>query len=431
MAGDGFHRDVAYTTFLSPRVVYIMSVNSAKKDKPFEPPWEGDREELFASFDYSLIPTPAYVIHLGALEENLVILQSIKRRTGCRILLALKGFAAWKTFSLVSKYLDGVCASSVYEARLGFEQFGGEVCSYCPAYSEGDIQEHLHYSNTIIFNSFSQWMRYRETIACHNARNPAQIRCGMRLYQRLGKGVPAIYNPCVAGARLGSPLKKWEQHSGDLDGISVAHFHLLCEEGADALERALEAVEGQFAGFFHRMEEVNFGGGHHITRKGYDVELLCRLIEGFKERYGVEVVLEPGEAIALNAGVLVSTVLDIIENDGLIALLDTSAEAHMPDVLAMPYRPAVVGGAQAGVKPHTYRLAGVTCLAGDVIGSYSFDIPLQVGDKVVFQNMVTYTSVKNTFFNGIKLPNIILIDTDGTIQHRKAFAYEDYKNRLS
>jgi len=397
----------------------------------FEPYWERDKEKLFAKIDFSRLKTPAYIIHLGVLEDNLKILKKVRDKTGCRILLALKGYAAWKTFPLIREYLDGVCASSVNEARLGREEFGKEVHTFAPAYTEQDISEHLLYSDHIIFNSFSLWKKYRETIKKHNQKSAKKIECGIRINPESKGAENDLYNPCAKGSRLGVTIKEFLKNKDELDGIDGLHFHALCEQNSDALENALKNVEKKFGKFIPQMKWVNFGGGHHITRKDYDTERLCRLINGFKKKYDVDVIIEPGEAAALDTGVLVSSVLDIIENGGRIAVLDTSAEAHMPDILSMPYRPSVIGADKPGKKKYTYRLGGLTCLAGDFIGEYSFDRELKPGDKLVFQNMAVYTMVKNTMFNGIRLPEIVIMDRDEEIVHAKRFGYEDYKGRLS
>ncbi len=400
-------------------------------NQPFEPFWERDKEAFFAKINYSGIETPAYVIHEGILENNLKILRGIKERTGCNILLALKGYAAWKTFPSIKKYLDGVCASSVHEARLGKEKFGKEVHAFAPAYTDADITEHLHYSDHIIFNSFTLWRKYEKTILKHNQKNKKKIECGIRINPESGGAENDLYNPCAKGSRMGVTISEFRKNEDKLEGISGLHFHALCEQDADALEDTLRKVEEKFGTYFPQMKWVNFGGGHHITRTGYDVEKLCRIITAFKKRWNVEVILEPGEAVALNAGVLVSSVLDIIENDGKIAIMDTTAENHMPDVLGMPYRPSVVGAEKPGKKKFTYNLGGLTCLSGDFIGKYSFDKELKVGDKLVFQNMAIYTMVKNTVFNGVRLPSIVIMGKNNKIVHAKKFGYDEYKGRLS
>jgi len=379
-------------------------------------------------YDLDQLRTPCYLIDLGLLEDNLKVLRAIQERTGCKIMLALKGFAAWSTFALCRQYLTGTAASSLYEARLAAECFGKEVHLCAPAYREDEFDEYLRIVDHIVFNSFSQWQRFRDKVLSA----PQRIECGLRLNPRHSEVKTRIYDPCAPGSRLGILLDDFEPDQ--LDGITGLHFHTLCELNADSLMRTLAAVERQFDLYIQKVDWINFGGGHHITRPDYDRDRLCELIAGFYRRYRniKTVYLEPGEAIALNTGLLVTSVLDIIHNDVDIAILDTSASAHMPDVLEMPYRPNITGADLPGTRPHTYRLAGPTCLAGDVIGDYSFDVPLRVGDKLVFHDMAHYTMVKNTMFNGVNLPDIVLHDpkTD-TYRLQRRFTYEDFKGRLS
>jgi carboxynorspermidine decarboxylase len=400
-------------------------------DEPFLPPWEREREAFFSKIDYSKIETPAYVVHEGALLENLRILKDVKDKSGAKILLALKGYATWRTFPLVKAYLDGTCASSVNEARLGKEKFGKEVHTFAPAYTDEDIREHLQYSDHLIFNSFNLWKKYRKTIELHNKKNKKKIECGIRINPESAGADNDLYNPCAKGSRMGVTISEFKKNEEELVGISGLHFHALCEQGSDVLEDALKNVEKKFGKYLPSMKWVNFGGGHHITRKDYDTKKLVELIIAFKKKWNVEVILEPGEAVALNAGVLVSSVLDIIENDGKIAIMDTTAEDHMPDVLGMPYRPSVIGAEKANKKKYTYNLGGLTCLSGDFIGKYSFDKGLKSGDKLVFQNMAIYTMVKNTVFNGVRLPHIVIMDKDNKIVHVKKFGYGEYKDKLS
>ncbi|MBI4439425.1 carboxynorspermidine decarboxylase [Candidatus Woesearchaeota archaeon] len=366
----------------------------------------------------SRIKTPSYVIDADLLERNLKILRDVKQKTGCSMLLALKSFAAYRTFPLIRKYLDGVCASGPWEARLGYEEFGKEVHVYAPAFSKEDMQEVLKYADHIVFNSFSQWKKYRGMAQ--------KKKCGIRINPEYSEVKVQLYNPCAKNSRLGVTAGKME----DVSGISGLHFHALCEQNSDVLKRLLEHVEKNFGPYLRKAEWVNFGGGHHITRDGYDRDLLCSLINSFRKKYGVEVYLEPGEAVALNAGYLVASVLDIVDNGMKIAILDTSAENHMPDVLAMPYRPDIIGAGKPGEKKFTYRLGGLTCLAGDVIGDYSFDTPLKAGSKLVFLDMAHYSMVKNTTFNGIKLPSIAIIKK-GKIVHCTKFGYKEYRARQS
>ncbi len=379
-----------------------------------------------AAMDLSQAPSPCYVCDAAALARNAELLEAIQDRTGCRILLALKGFAMFSAFPIIRNALTGTTASSLNEARLGHEEFGGEVHAYAPAYRPDEFGELLQYASHVTFNSFSQWERFRDE--AKGAAKP--VSRGLRINPRHSEVLVDIYNPCGPGSRLGVTPEAFAGQ--DLTGLDGLHFHTLCGLGADALERTLRAVEARFAPYLGGMKWVNFGGGHHITRPDYDVELLTRLISGFQERYGVQVYLEPGEAVALNAGVLMATVLDIVENDMPVAILDTSATAHMPDVLEMPYRPEIIGAGQPGAHSHTYRLGGVTCLAGDVIGDYSFPQPLEIGQRLVFTDMLHYTMVKNTAFNGLNLPAIAIHDSEsGETRVVREFGYADYKSRLS
>lgn len=373
------------------------------------------------SADLSTLETPAYICDLQALRRNLAILDQVQQEAGCKILLALKGFAMWSTFPLVGETLAGVAASSVDEARLGRETFGKEVHTYSPAFSQSSLEECARYSDHIILNSFDQWRRFRHLLG------PVEV--GMRLNPGHSEVAVPLYDPCAPFSRLGVTRAAFEEDA--LEGITGLHWHNLCELGADALERTLEAVEAQFSDSLAKMRWLNLGGGHHITRPDYDTQRLISLIRGLKARYDVDVYLEPGEAIALNTGVLVSSVLDIVDNGMNVALLDTSAAAHMPDVLEMPYRPEVVGASPAGEKKFTYRLAGTTCLAGDVIGDYSFDEPLSIGDQVIFLDMAHYTMVKNTTFNGVRLPAIATWEPEAGLKVVKRFGYADYRDRLS
>ncbi|MFZ2446348.1 MAG: carboxynorspermidine decarboxylase [Syntrophobacteraceae bacterium] len=379
------------------------------------------------------IETPSHVVDEGLLEKNLRVLDSVRQRTGCKILLALKGFAMFSLFPLIARYLDGVAASSLHEARLGFEEFGKEVHTFCPGYIESEFGEILACSNHVIFNSFSQWEYFRTRI-------PAGLegkKFGIRVNPEHSEVETALYDPCAPFSRLGVTRANFRPDL--LAGVSGLHFHTLCELNAGSLARTLAVFEEKFSPFFDRnrgggaraMGWVNFGGGHHITRADYDVDLLCDLITAFKARYGLDVYLEPGEAVALGTGFLVASVVDIIENERKIAILDTSAAAHMPDVLEMPYRPEVAGAGRPGEFPHTYRLGGLTCLAGDVIGDYSFPEPLDIGSRLVFLDMAHYTMVKNNTFNGVRLPSIAIRGAGGGVRVVRRFGYEAYRNRLS
>ena len=376
--------------------------------------------------DFERVDSPAYVIDLAMLEQNLKLLAHAQAAAGATILLALKGFAAWSTFPLVGQYLDGVSASGPDEARLGREELGKQVHTYCPAFDETSLRETIRYSDHVIFNSPSQIDRFRSIIEEH----ANHISFGLRVNPQHSEVHVPLYDPCAPGSRLGAT--KTQLVRADLRGIDGLHFHTLCELGADALQRTLAVVEEELAPWLEKAKWVNFGGGHHITKPGYDVGLLVDLIRNFRHEYDVDVYLEPGEAIGLNTGVLVASVLDIVENEGPIALLDISATAHMPDVLEMPYRPEVRGASEPGRRAHTYRLGGLSCLAGDMIGAYSFDEPLNVGDKLIFEDMAHYTMVKTTTFNGVRLPSIALFDpSDDSYRVQRTFGYEDYRNRLS
>lgn len=389
-------------------------------------------------------PTPCFVLDEGVLRANAAILDTVQRRTGAKILLALKGFAMWDVFPLLSRHpvggqgergpLHGCCASSPDEARLARECFGGEVHAFAAAYSEDDVRDLLTTVNHLVFNSFAQWERFRPLVEAHNAVETRQVRCGIRVNPEHSEGAVDIYNPCSPSSRLGvrKPAFDAAVARGQLAGLSGLHFHTLCEQGADALERTLAAVESRFGAALHGLAWLNMGGGHHITRPDYDLDRLCRCIEHVQRTYKVEVYLEPGEAVALNAGVLISTVLDVIEADRPVAILDTSASTHMPDVLEMPYRPHVLGSALPGEKPWTCRLAGKSCLAGDTIGEYAFDAPLKPGDRLVFTDMAIYSMVKTTTFNGLRLPSIARWNPDtDSVRLVRTFGYEDFKHRLS
>ena len=373
-----------------------------------------------------LFPTPSFVVDSVLLRKNLEILDSVQKRTGAKILLALKGYAMFSSFPLVREYLHGICASSPHEARLGREDFGKEVHSFAAAYNEADFVELAELSDHIVLNSLSQYERFLPLIK----KNVGKIEFGLRINPEHRETEVEMYDPCAPLSRLGITRKNFPDRLPEY--ISGLHFHTLCQQNSDALARTVEAAEKSFGKFFHECKWVNFGGGHHITRADYDIDLLCKTITDFKNKYNVDVYLEPGEAVALNTGFLVSQVLDIIDNGMKIAILDTSAAAHMPDVIEMPYRPHVINSGRAGEFTHTYRLAGLSCLAGDVIGDYSFKEPLNTGDRLIFTDMTIYSMVKTNTFNGIKLPDIYYYDSStGEILHKKTFGYDDFKGRLS
>lgn len=375
------------------------------------------------------VPTPAYVVEEGALIHNLEILKQVTDRTGAKVLLAQKAFSMYSVYPLIGKYLAGTTASGLYEARLGKEEMQGrEVHIFSPAYRPGDMEKLVKICDHIIFNSVSQWKKYR------NLLKEDGVSGGIRVNPGYSEVETKLYDPCAEHSRLGVRreefVRAWE--SGELEGIQGIHFHTMCEQGADVLQRTLHEVEKQFGEYFSGMKWLNFGGGHHITREDYDVELLVREITRIRDAYGTEIYLEPGEAVALNAGVLVSRVLETGKSGDLhLAILDTSAACHMPDVLEMPYRPQITGGGMPGEKAFTYRLGGPTCLAGDVIGDYSFDRELKEGDVLEFQDMAIYSMVKNNTFNGMPLPAILLEREDGVLKTVKEFSYEDFKGRLS
>jgi len=371
------------------------------------------------------LPSPCWLLNESLLIQNLEVMKKVKEQSAAKILLALKGYALWKSFDILRPYLDGCCASGLHEARLAYHTFEKEVHTYAPAFKEEEIAEIAEISQHMVFNSVAQFKRF-----AHKAKkiNP-QLSLGLRINPEYSASPKEIYNPCGMNSRLGSTLANFDERIlNDLDGL---HFHALCEQDADALESVLENFEKKFGAYIPKMKWINFGGGHHITRKGYDVEKLIHLIKQFKEKYDVEVYLEPGEAIGWETGTLIATVLDIVHNGLDIAILDTSAEAHMPDTIIMPYRANVRGAAKAGEKAHTYRLAGNTCLAGDIMGDYSFDTPLKIGDRVIFEDQMHYTMVKATTFNGIKLPSIAIEHPNGDIEVLREFGYEDFKERLS
>ncbi len=375
-----------------------------------------------AGFD--ALPTPCYVVDEALLIKNLSILADVQQRSGAKILLAQKAFSMFRVYPLLSQYLYGTAASGLFEARLGREHFPGEVHVYSPAYRENEFAEILQVSDHVLFNSFAQWERYKD---CALAAGKS---CGLRVNPACStQEGHEIYDPCAPCSRLGVTKEQFQPDK--IAGIEGLHFHTLCEQNSDALVATLTCFERDFGEYLHSMKWLNLGGGHHITREDYDVELLVSTIIRLRETYGAEVYLEPGEAVALNAGFLVSTVLDTLYNGMDIAILDTSASCHMPDVIEMPYRPNIIGAGKPNEKRHTFRLGGPTCLAGDVIGDYSFDAPLKAGDKLVFCDMAIYSMVKNNTFNGMRLPDIVLKKQDGSFETVRQFGYEDFKNRLS
>jgi carboxynorspermidine decarboxylase len=384
--------------------------------------------ERFRRLDPRRVPSPCFVVDEIAIEENLRVLDAVQRASGAKILLALKAFSMWSLAPLVARYLKGTCASGLYEARLGHEEFGGEVHTFSAAYTEADLAEILRISHHVVFNSFAQWERFQPLVRAARARRP-ELRFGLRVNPEHSEGKVALYDPSAPHSRLGIVRS---QFRGSLEGISGLHFHTLCEEDFPPLARTVAALEAKFGEFLPGMEWVNFGGGHHITRPDYQVDDLVRLLRDFQSRHRVQVYLEPGEAIALDAGVLVAEVLDLPWNGMPLAILDTSATCHMPDVIEAPYRPRIIGAGMPDGHRHTYRLGGQTCLAGDVIGDYSFTEPLRVGDRLMFEDMAIYTMVKTTTFNGIRLPAIALWNSEtDALRVVREFGYDEFKRRLS
>lgn len=376
-------------------------------------------------FDISTLPTPCYVTDERLIVKNLEILKSVQDRTGCKILLAQKAFSMYSTYPLISKYLAGTTASGLFEAKLGKEEMpDGETHVYAPAYSEKDFAEIVTVADHIVFNSFAQYEKYYPTVQ----KSGRKIEVGIRINPEYSEIETDIYNPCFKNSRLGTILAEFPETLPE--GISGLHFHTMCEQGADVLERTIAVVEEKFGKYLYNLKWLNFGGGHHITRDDYDVEKLVQIVDRVQKKYDIQVYLEPGEAVALNAGYLVTEVLDTLKNGMNLAILDTSAACHMPDVLEMPYRPNIIGAGMPDEKPYTYRFGGPTCLAGDIIGDYSFDKPLKAGDRLVFCDMAIYSMVKNNTFNGMPLPAIVLHTLDGENKIIKQFGYEDFKGRL-
>ena len=374
------------------------------------------------------LPTPCYVIDEKKLKENLEILGDVREKAGCKILLAQKAFSCFYEYPLIGQYLDGTTASGLYEARLGKEEMGKENHVFAPAYKDADIKELGEICDHIIFNSFAQLRRHKDAVSGKSLGLRINPECSTQ-------GEHAIYDPCAPGSRLGVTKEVFDCEIAAepelfeaLDGL---HFHTLCEQNADDLAKTLEAVEEKFGPWLSKIKWLNMGGGHHITRDDYDRKLLIKCIKHIRDTYGVEVYLEPGEAIALNAGYLVTEVMDIVENGLSVLILDASAACHMPDVLEMPYRPPLKDSGNAGEKAFTYRLSSCTCLAGDVIGDYSFDKQIHVGDKLYFQDMAIYSMVKNNTFNGIPLPGIAVMKEDGDCELIRTFGYGDFKGRLA
>lgn len=383
----------------------------------------------FSKLDLSRVPDLCYVVDEVAVRQNLQILNRVQRESGAKILAALKAFSMWSLGPMTANHLSGTCSSGLHEAKLADEFYGGENHVFSAAYAESDLRQILAMADTVVFNSFNQWERFK-SLALDAQKKRPDLSFGLRINPEHSEGAVPIYDPCAPGSRLGIPLSQFQGR--DLTGINGLHFHTLCEQAFAPLKRTLAAVEEKFGEYLPQMQWVNFGGGHHITRPDYEEQALIDTVKDFADRYQVQVYLEPGEALAIGTGVLVSRVLDLGWNQMDQAILNTSATCHMPDTLEMPYRAAVTGAGEPGQFPHTYRLGGMTCLAGDVIGDYSFPSPLQVGDRIVFEDMAHYTMVKTSTFNGTKLPAIVLWNSEtDAVKVVREFSYEDFKTRLS
>ena len=381
---------------------------------------------MLKDIDIDKLPSPCYIVDERLLKKNLEVLDYVQKESGANIILATKAFSMFSTFPLIGKYLKGVTSSSLFEARLGYEEMGKQVHIFSPAYREDEFEDIMKYSDHIIFNSFNQWKLYKDRVKNYKDK---KIQCGIRINPEYSEIETDIYNPCFENSRMGVTLKNFQENH--LDGIDGLHFHTMCEQNSDTLARTIKVVDEKFGKYIKNMKWLNFGGGHHITRDDYDLKTLIESVLYMKNKYNVEIYLEPGEAVALNSGFLVSTVLDITNNGMDLAILDTSAACHMPDVLEMPYRPNIIGSGKPYEYEYTYRFGGPTCLAGDIIGDYSFKEPLKVGDKLIFCDMAIYSMVKNNTFNGINLPSIVKYSEENGVEIIKEFGYEDFKGRLS
>ena len=380
--------------------------------------------DTFQHFDPSRVPSPCFVIDQAAIERNLVILADVQARSGAKVLAALKAFSFPALGQLTGQYLSGTCSSGVHEALLARDHYPGEVHVFSAAFKDSDVASLVDVADHFVFNSVAQMQRFRAALQAR------QIPFGLRVNPEHSEGAVELYDPCAPCSRLGIPAGQLVDQ--DLAGVSGLHFHTLCEQGFEPLNRTLQAFEDRFGHLLADLEWVNFGGGHHITAPEYDREALIARIQEFSQRHSVQVYLEPGEAIAIRSGVLVAEVLDLPHNGMDLAILDTSATCHMPDTLEMPYRADIHGAGMPQDRPHTYRLGGQTCLAGDVIGDYSFDRPLQIGQRLMFDDMAHYTLVKTNTFNGIPLPALALWDSrTDELQVVRTFDYSDFAGRLS
>ena len=374
--------------------------------------------------DYSQIPSPCYVVEEARLRRNLALIGQVAQRSGAEIILAFKAFALWKLFPIVREYIPYSTASSLAEARLAFEEMGAKAHTFAPVYRPDEIGEIADCSSHVSFNSLAQFERYHELVSKKGAL------CGLRCNPDLSLVETDLYNPCVAGSRLGIPAQQLPDRLPD--SVSGLHFHCLCESSAADTEMLITRVEELFGQYLPQLQWVNFGGGHLMTRQGYDVDRLVAAIQGFRQRHPhLQVILEPGSAFAWRVGELVSTVQDVVCNAGIYtAMLDVSFACHMPDCLEMPYQPAILNAKKAGDTPYVYRMGGNSCLSGDYVGDWSFDAPLQVGDRIVFEDMIHYTTVKTLMFNGVSHPSIAIVRQDGKLETLREFSYEDYKNRM-
>ncbi len=399
--------------------------------------------DVFIGFDPGAVPSPCYVIDEAGVDRNLAYLREVQQASGARVLMALKAFALPALFPRIRAVLDGVCASGPWEARLGRECFGGEVHTFAPAFSDEDFTEALALSDHVVFNSFNQWRQFR-TRAIAAQRGPSTAgppgaskhtpQFGIRINPEHSEAEVPLYDPAAPCSRLGVTAENFEAAAaaGELEGLSGLHMHTLCEQGFDALERTVAVLLEKFGRYLPQMQWLNLGGGHHITRPDYNRAGLIELIQRVRSDYDIDIILEPGEAVVIRSGVLVATVLDVIRNGMPIAILDTSATAHMPDVLEMPYRPEILGAAAPGERSYTYRLGGQTCLAGDVIGDYSFNEPLQPGQRLVFEDMAHYTFIKSTMFNGVRHPALALYNSNSRVTRVvREFSYSDFLGRLT
>ncbi|MDR1562912.1 MAG: carboxynorspermidine decarboxylase [Dysgonamonadaceae bacterium] len=378
--------------------------------------------------DLSQIASPAYVIDESLLRRNLSLIRSVSERAGVEIILAFKAFAAWKVFPIIREYISSSTASSLWEARLAMNEMGARAHTYSPAYTERDFEEILSCSSHITFNSLSQYRRFYSVVKQY----PKEISCGLRINPEYSEVETAIYNPAMPGSRLGMTRRSLGEFLPK--GIEGLHFHTLCESSSYALENTLRHVEEHFGDLLHKVKWLNMGGGHLMTREDYDVEHLISLLLNFRKRYpNLSIILEPGAAFVWQTGVLVASVVDIVENNDIrTAILDISFSCHTPDCLEMPYKPVIIGAYQEAVAGKAvYRLGGNSCLSGDFIGDWSFDEELHVGSRLIFSDMIHYTTVKTTMFNGIHHPDICLLRTSGKLEILRRFCYEDYKSRMS